>query len=303
MRVYQARKRKLSTEEEEDNRTAWQQPATESDVSCSDKLSVLSVPDHTCRWITDFLTDRSQRVRLGKSVSATRTLKRYNVTSQKAHSGAPPTGLEGGDETAYRREVDWLVTWCSSNNLELNAQKTVEIVVDFRKSTAPLPPLALTDTPITTADCHRFLGTTITQDLKWEPTIRSLTKKAQQRMYFLRQLRKAKLPAQLMVQFYTAIIESILCSSITVWYPGASARDRHRLQRAVRSAEKVIGCSLPSIHDLHVSRTMGRAGRITADPSLFEPLPSGRRLRSIRTRTSCHKNSFFPLAVGLINAS
>ncbi|KAM4552747.1 uncharacterized protein PAE49_016129 isoform 1-T1 [Odontesthes bonariensis] len=182
------------------------------------------------------------------------------------------------------------------------------MVVDFRKSTAPLPPLTLTDTPITTADCHRFLGTTVTRDLKWEPTISSLTRKAQQRMYFLRQLRKAKLPAQLMVQFYTAIIESILCSSITVWYPGASARDRHRLQRVVRSAEKVIGCSLPSIHDLHVSRTMGRAGRITANPShpahgLFEPLPSGRRLRSIRTRTSRHKNSFFPLAVRLINTS
>uniref|UniRef100_A0AAV2JAS2 Alkylated DNA repair protein AlkB homologue 8 N-terminal domain-containing protein n=1 Tax=Knipowitschia caucasica TaxID=637954 RepID=A0AAV2JAS2_KNICA len=65
------------------------------------------------------------------------------------------------------------------------------------------------DSPITSVESFRFLGTTITQDLKWEPTISSLIKKAQQRMYFLRQLRKAKL------QFYTAIIESILTSSIT----------------------------------------------------------------------------------------
>ncbi|CAL9705028.1 unnamed protein product [Knipowitschia caucasica] len=36
---------------------------------------------------------------------------------------------------------------------------------------------------------------------------------------------------------------------------------------------------------------------------LFQPLPSGRRLRSIRTRTSRHKNSFFPSAVGLLNTS
>ncbi|KAK7929774.1 hypothetical protein WMY93_006169 [Mugilogobius chulae] len=57
-------------------------------------------------------------------------------------------------------------------------------------------------------------------------------------MYFLRQLKKAKLPVQMMVQFYTAIIESILTSSITVWYAGATVRDRHRLQRIVRSAEK-----------------------------------------------------------------
>ena len=47
-------------------------------------------------------------------------------------------------------------------------------------------------------------------------------------------------------------------------------------------------------------------GLISADPShpghkLFEPLPSGRRLRSIRNKTSRHKNSFFPSAAGLIN--
>ncbi|KAJ0027002.1 hypothetical protein NQD34_018002 [Periophthalmus magnuspinnatus] len=39
-----------------------------------DKLAQLNVPDSTCRWITDFLTDRRQRVRLGKNVSDTRTI-------------------------------------------------------------------------------------------------------------------------------------------------------------------------------------------------------------------------------------
>ncbi|TWW66930.1 hypothetical protein D4764_20G0009620 [Takifugu flavidus] len=174
------------------------------------------------------------------------------------------------------------------------------------KVTAPLPPLALMDSPITITDSFRFLGTTITRDLKWEPTISSLIKKAQQRMFFLRKLRKLKLPPRMLAQFYTAIIESILTSSITVWFAGATARDRLRLQRVVRAAEKVIGCRLPSIQDLYISRTRRCAGRITADPShpghgLFSPLPSGRRLRSIRTRTSCYTNSFFPSAIRLLN--
>ncbi|TWW69363.1 hypothetical protein D4764_18G0001690 [Takifugu flavidus] len=199
--------------------------------------------------------------------------------------------ISNGDETAYRREVARLVSWCGHNNLQLNAEKTVEMIVDFRKVTAPLPPLALMDSPITTVDSFRFLGTTITRDLKWEPTISSLIKKAQQRMFFLRQLRKLKLPPRMLAQFYTAIIESILTSSITVWFAGATVRDRLRLQRVVRAAEKVNGCRLPSIQDLYISRTRRCAGRITADPShpghgLFSPLPSGRRLRSIRTKTS-----------------
>uniref|UniRef100_A0AAV2K2D8 Alkylated DNA repair protein AlkB homologue 8 N-terminal domain-containing protein n=1 Tax=Knipowitschia caucasica TaxID=637954 RepID=A0AAV2K2D8_KNICA len=159
--------------------------------------------------------------------------------------------ISNNDESAYRREVDRLVSWCSGNNLELNAQKTVEMIVDFRKSTVPPPPPSVMDSPITSVESFRFLGTTITQDLKWEPTISSLIKKAQQRMYFLRQLRKAKLPAQMLVQFYTAIIESILTSSVTVWFAGATVRDKQRLQRIVRSAEEVIGRSLPSLQDLH----------------------------------------------------
>uniref|UniRef100_A0AAV2KW59 Alkylated DNA repair protein AlkB homologue 8 N-terminal domain-containing protein n=1 Tax=Knipowitschia caucasica TaxID=637954 RepID=A0AAV2KW59_KNICA len=169
--------------------------------------------------------------------------------------------ISNNDESAYRREVDRLVSWCSGNNLELNAQKTVEMIVDFRKSTVPPPPPSVMDSPITSVESFRFLGTTITQDLKWEPTISSLIKKAQQRMYFLRQLRKAKLPAQMLVQFYTAIIESILTSSVTVWFAGATVRDKQRLQRIVRSAEEVIGRSLPSLQDLAALVTP------SADPS------------------------------------
>ena len=215
----------------------------------------------------------------------------------------PPSS---GDKFAYRLESDHLVTWCSQNNLVLNALKTVEMVVDFRRNPAPPTPIALHDSPVDIVESFRFLGTTISQVLKWGLNINILTKRAQQRMYFLRQLKKFSLPKTMMVHFYSAIIESILTSSI--WYAAATAKDKCRLQRIIHSAEKVIGCNLPPLHDLYTSRTVRRAGKITADPShpghgLFESLPSGRRLRSIRTRTSRHKNSFFPSATVLVNKS
>ncbi|TWW61204.1 hypothetical protein D4764_05G0012940 [Takifugu flavidus] len=258
-------------------------------------------------WITHFLTDRRQYVRLGKTVS----------DSVSISTGSP-------QGSAYGREVARLVSWCGHNNLQRNAQKTVEMIVDFRKVTAPLPPLALMDSPITIADSFRFLGTTITRDLKWEPNISSLIKKAQQRMFFLRKLRKLKLPPRMLAQFYTAIIESILTPSIlpssilpssiltssilpssiltsSILTPSILTSPPHLLHHRV-----VIGCRLPSIQDLCISRTRRCAGRITADPShpghgLFSPLPSGRRLRSIRTKTSRYTNSFFPSAIRLLN--
>ena len=58
----------------------------------------------------------------------------------------------------------------------------VEMVVDFRKNTAPLTPITLCDSPVNTVESFRFLGTILSQDLKWELNIGSLTKKAQQRM-------------------------------------------------------------------------------------------------------------------------
>ncbi|KAK9524364.1 hypothetical protein VZT92_016764 [Zoarces viviparus] len=124
------------------------------------------------------------------------------------------------------------------------------MVVDFRKNVAPPAPITLCDSPVDTVESFCFLVSIISQDLKWELNISSITKKAQQRMYFLRQLKKFNLPKTMLVHFYRAIIESILCSSITGWYAAATAKDKGRLQRIIRSAEKVIGCNLPSLQDL-----------------------------------------------------
>ncbi|KAL7885902.1 hypothetical protein AOLI_G00061970 [Acnodon oligacanthus] len=53
------------------------------------------------------------------------------------------------------------------------------------------------------------------EDLKAAYTF-SIIKRAQQRTYFLRQLRKFNLPQELMARFYTAIIESVITTFITV---------------------------------------------------------------------------------------
>ncbi|KAK9516191.1 hypothetical protein VZT92_024137 [Zoarces viviparus] len=114
-----------------------------------------------------------------------------------------------------------------------------------------------------------------------------------------RQLRKFNVPQELLILFYSAIIQSVLCSSISVWFGSATIQDRNRRQRIARSAERIIGSSLPSILNLYTSRVRKRAGRITADPShpghkLFQLLPSGRRYRALYAKTTRHRNSFFP---------
>ena len=80
-------------------------------------------------------------------------------------------------------------------------------------------------------------------------------------------MKKFHPPKPMMVHFYTTITSSILTSSITIWYTAATAKDKDRLQRIIHCAEKVIGCNLSSLQDLHTSRTLRRAGKIMADTS------------------------------------
>ncbi|KAL0154303.1 hypothetical protein M9458_050416, partial [Cirrhinus mrigala] len=243
------------------------------------KLSQLSVPTSICQWITSFLTDRQQLVRLGKLTSGTRTISTgapqgcvlspllFSLYTNDCTSKDPSVKLlkfaddttvigliRYGDESANRQEVEQLSLWCSLNNLELNTLKTVEMTVDFRRKPPALTPLTIMNSTVALVDSFKFLGTNISQDLKWDIHIDSIVKKAQQRLYFLRQLKKFNLPQALMTQFYSAVIESVLCSSITVWFGAASKSDIRRLQRTVRTAERIIGVHLPNLQDLYISR-------------------------------------------------
>ncbi len=152
------------------------------------------------------------------------------------------------------------------------------------------PPLTIMNGTVTAVEPFRFQGNNISQDLKWDIQIDSIVKKAQQRLYFLRQLRKFNLPQELLIQFYSAIIESVLCMSITGWFSSATKSDLRILRRVVRTAERIIGTTLPTFQDLYSSRVSKGAGKIPLDPShpahsLFELLPSGRRYRALNTRT------------------
>ncbi len=55
--------------------------------------------------------------------------------------------------------------------------KAVEMIVNFRRNRPALPPLSITNCTVTAVESFRFLGTTISQDLKWDNHIESIVKK------------------------------------------------------------------------------------------------------------------------------
>ncbi len=99
--------------------------------------------------------------------------------------------INNDDEAAYLDEVERLTSWCQDNCLSLNVSKTKELIVDFRKrQQRPYTPLMISGTPVERVSSFKYLGVNISEDLTWTTHIQTQVKKARQRLYHLRQLRK-----------------------------------------------------------------------------------------------------------------
>ncbi|MCJ8729503.1 hypothetical protein PDJAM_G00107090 [Pangasius djambal] len=188
--------------------------------------------------------------------------------------------ISKNDESAYREEVQRLTDWCRANNLSLNVDKTKQMVVDFRRAQNDHSPLNISGSFTEIVKSTKFLGVHLAENLTWSLNTSSITKKAQQRLYFMRRLRKAHLPPSILTVFYRGTIESILCSCITAWFGNCTVSDRKTLQRIVRTAEKIIGVSLPSITDIYTS-AKPPALWMTPHTSLTHFLPSCRLVNAV----------------------
>ncbi|KAF7702590.1 gastrula zinc finger protein XlCGF28.1-like, partial [Silurus meridionalis] len=184
----------------------------------------------------------------------------------------------------------------------------------FKRTQSDHSPLIIDGSSMEIVKSTKFLGVHLADNLTWSLNTSSITKKAQQLLYFLRRLRKAHLPPPILTMFYRGTIESILSSCITAWFGNCTVLDRTTLQRIARTAEKINGVSLPSIMDIYTTRCICKANSIVDDhthpshtlythPShtLFTVLPSGKRFRSIWAVTSRLCNSFSPQAIRLLN--
>lgn len=139
-----------------------------------------------------------------------------------------------------------------------------------------------------------FLGMFISEDLSWTINTSSLIKKENQNLVFLRTLRKNKLSASILGNFYHCVIERILISCITVWDGNCSVSDLMALQR-LKTAHKDFTCHWQCLEEASDGcLAFSRTALILPTLCYRSSPPTG-----ISLRTSMFRNSFFPSAVSL----
>ncbi len=163
---------------------------------------------------------------------------------------------------------------CQDNCLSLNVSKTKSWLWTSEKPAALHSSYDQWDPCGEGEQLQVPLGVNISEDLTWSTHIQTQVKKARQRLYHLRQLRKFRVSPTILKTFYSGTIESVLTQCISVWYGNSSSQDCKALQRVVRLAERISGSALPSLQDIYLKRCRSRAVKIIKDSITLETVYS-----------------------------
>ncbi|XP_060780499.1 NACHT, LRR and PYD domains-containing protein 3-like [Neoarius graeffei] len=137
------------------------------------------------------------------------------------------------------------ISWCEGAGLQLNSNKTKELIVTFSIKQRQLAEAHTTTIRGELVEEYKYLGTIFDSLLRFSSNTEEILKKCHQRQYLLRKLRSFGVNKDILLTFYHSFIES----------------------QTIRTAHRILHD--PS-HTLH---------------SVLEWLPSGRRLRCPRCRT------------------
>ena len=98
----------------------------------------------------------------------------------------------------------------TSSSIHLRPRISLWVIGGIRSKIKVIQPLLIGGLCVERVSDFRFLGVNNMEDLTWGVNTTGLVKKAQERLYFLRVLRRNIIPQKLLVSFCRCSMESIL---------------------------------------------------------------------------------------------
>ena len=237
------------------------------------KLCLLDVPNSIINWIIDFLSNRFQRIKLGEGcvsdwgsvrppgnkIRALAFLIMINdlvVENARLWKYVDDTTISEtvakGELSNAQRTTDRVIQWSLENRVQLNTDKCKEMRISFTKSQQELnEPILINGDALEVVENVKLLGLNISSDLTWNIHINETIKKASMRLYFLVQLKRAKVARTDLGLFYSSCIRSIMDYAVPVFHYSLPKYLMHELELYRRgqcpSSAPVTAIMRPSI--------------------------------------------------------
>ena len=190
-------------------------------------LAELNVNKSFWMWTKSFLEERSQKVKLGDTKSRTVICRagvpqgsvisptlfnvhindledsipgHHNVSSCKYANDCTQYDIIQEDGNSKIQEaLDAVDNWAIVNKMQLNPKKTKDMWICLRNDIEPPSPLTLGNSTIERVTSFKLLGVWHQNDLKRNQHIEEITKRANKKLYFLRECRRANLPKEVVL--------------------------------------------------------------------------------------------------------
>ena len=260
------------------------------------KLLDYDIPNHILCWITDFLSDRRQRVKLAQDCFSEwryipagvpqRTklgpwlflimINDLNAGEADMWKYVDDTTISEviakGQESCIQQMVDDLATQARADGFQLNERKCKELRISFAKNEPEFDPIWVNRQTLETVNSVKLLGLNISSNLKWNAHVSELVRKVSTRLYFLRQLKKSHVATRELLLFYITCIRSILEYGSPVFHRALPSYLSEDLERLRKRAMKII------YPELSYAKALELAGLLT----LYDRLRRGNCGKVIR---------------------
>lgn len=96
--------------------------------------------------------------------------------------------LHASDQLSMQEVLTTLNNWCDERDPNLNKPKTKEILFSKPKDEPDPPPIIIEDTPLERLTTYKYLGTTISNKLKFQRNTELLIDSARKKLFIMRKL-------------------------------------------------------------------------------------------------------------------
>lgn len=293
-------------------------------------LNHFNLNNNLLGWILDFLTCRTQRVRvnglLSESLCSSIGSPQGCVLSPilfilytnmcqspfknrfilKYADDTVIVSLLKEDEEGHGPIVDHFAQWCEESNLILNATKTKDMIIDFRRNIRCDRETKITSHNVELVKNYKYLGTILDSSLSFEANCEAVCKKGHQRLFCLGRLSHFHIGPSMLTLFYRAFIEPVLSFSLVAWFGSLTLKDKNRLTQIIKWSNRLIGNPQLSMDSLYNRQLFRISHNILSEESHplydeFHLLPSGRRFQVPSCRTKRYRSSFVPCSIVALN--